>query len=218
MKKTMLVVCLLAPCHLLFGQAAKTPRSVHTTEKSAIHVPGEEIPAALTKIYSNLGSSATDLYYDTDGLPIQGPDENNGYAIFEAMQFTPAADSHVSQVRVAVQYYGVGTNQVDLNIYSDADGVPGTLLAGPAVVKNLADFGTCCTLAIGSFTPVAVTAGTRYWVVANTPATGSGSDAFDIWDTVVQGKTLASSVEADGTWYQEPGLLLPAGEVLGTVP
>ncbi len=218
MRKVPLVVSLFALCSLLFGQTDKSPRSVHTTEKSAIHVPPQAVPATLTRIYSNLGSSATDLYYDTDGLPIEGPNQNNGYAIFEAMQFTPAADSHVSQVRVAVQYYGIGTSQVDLNIYSDADGVPGTLLAGPAVVKNLADFGTCCTLAVGSFTPVAVTAGTRYWVVANTPATGSGSEAFDIWDTVVQGKTLSSSLEADGTWFEEPGLIIPAGEVLGTVP
>ncbi len=215
MKKVTLVVSLFTLCNLLFGQTDKSPRSVHTTEKSAIHVSAQEIPATLTKIYSNLGSSATDLYYDTDGLPIEGPNENNGYAIFEGMQFTPAADSHVTQVRVAVQYYGFGTNLVDLNIYSDSGGVPGALLAGPVAVGGLPDFGTCCTLAIAKFSPVAVAAGTRYWVVANT---GSESDAFAIWDTVVQGKTLASSVEANGTWYEEPGLLLPAGEVLGTIP
>ncbi len=215
MKKVTLVVSLFALCSLLFGQTDKSPRSVHTTEKSAIHVPGQDVPATLTRIYSNLGSSATDLYYDTDGLPIQGPNENNGDAVFEGMQFTPAADSHVSEVRVAVQYGGVGTNLVDLNIYSDSSGVPGTLLAGPVAVSGLPDFGTCCTLAVAKFSAVAVTAGTRYWVVANT---GADSDALDIWDTVVQGKTLTSSVEADGTWYEEPGLLLPAGEVLGTVP
>jgi hypothetical protein len=37
----------------LFAQTVKSPWMIHGTEKSAIHVPPQEIPAGLTRIYSN---------------------------------------------------------------------------------------------------------------------------------------------------------------------
>ncbi len=63
MKKALLFTYLFLPCSLtLFAQTEQSPRIVHVKEKSAIHVPPQEAPAGLTKIYSNLGSSKTDLY------------------------------------------------------------------------------------------------------------------------------------------------------------
>src|SRR5580693_457636 len=71
LKKTLIFVCLLVLCNLtLFAQTVKSPRMIRGTEKSAIHVPPQEVPASLTRIYSNLGTSKTDLYNATYGWAI----------------------------------------------------------------------------------------------------------------------------------------------------
>lgn len=218
MKKMLMAVFLVTLCNVApLAQTARHPRIVHITEKSAIHKPPQEAPAGLETIYSNLGSSKIDLYTDSAGWEIVPP-SFGGDSQFYAMQFIPKSNSYVSQVRVAVQYSGPGANQVNLSISEDAGGIPGALLAGPVTVRDLPDAGTCCSLAIASFSPVAVTGGTHYWVVADTPSTGTGSNFFGIWDFVIQGKTPPSAQFIDGSWQLNDGIALPAGEVLGTIP
>jgi hypothetical protein len=214
-KKILLFVCLLALCNLtLFAQSKGSPRIVHTPEKSAIHVPPQQAPAGLKKIYSNLGTQ-TDLYDDLSGWLIQGP-AIDGYNAFYAIPFTPKSNSHVLQVGAAVHYAG-GDNQVNLSIYTDANAVPGTLLAGPVTVTNLPESGTCCTLAVANFAPLAVIGGTQYWVVVDTPLTGTGSDFDGEWDMVAAIVPTAFNGYGNG-WYAETANDLPAGAVLGTVP
>jgi len=201
----------------LFAQTVAGPQVVHTTEKSAIHVPPQVNAVALKKIYSNLGTK-TDLYNDTNGWLLAGPN-SLGSALLEfvAMPFTPKSNSTVEQVQVAVHYLGSGANQVNLSIYADSGGAPGTLLAGPVTVTNLPESGTCCALAVASFTPVAVTAGTQYWVTGDTPLSGTGSDFTGTWSWVT--KDLGEW--GDGSpygWSVLPVDGLPAGEVLGTIP
>jgi len=209
-------VCLLLLCNPTLLAQTGHPRIVHTTEKSVIHVPPQEAPAGLKKIFSNLGKSKTDLYNDAAGWNVEGP--NSGQVTqFVGIPFTPKSNSHVSQVRVAMQYDGSGANQVNLSIYGDAGGMPGTLLTGPVTVTNLPDFGTCCALAVASFSPLAVTGGTQYWVVANTPPTGTGSDFVGVWVLVAAEYPLA--VYEYGSWYPFIGDTIDlAGEVLGTMP
>ncbi len=214
MKRALMLACLLALCHpTLFAQTKTDPRTVHTTEKSAIHVPPRETPASLKIIYSNLGSSKTDLYDDADGWALSGP--TGGYTTFIAIPFTPKSNSHVSQVRAAVNY-SAGANQVNLSLFGDSGGTPGTLLAGPVTVTNLPDEGTCCTLAVADFTPVAVTGGTRYWLVADTPLSGTGSDFSGGWAMVAKIVPIAFSGGDD--WFTSTANDLPAGQVLGTIP
>ena len=117
----------------------------------------------------------------------------------------------------ALQYYGLGANQVNLSIYGDAGGIPGSLLAGPTTVANLPDAGPCCTLAIANFTPLPVTGGTRYWVVANAPLTGQGSDFVGVWDWDYKIMLFGGTNGVNG-WFGENADTLPAGEVLGTIP
>ncbi len=172
---------------------------------------------ALKNIYSNLGSSKTDLYNDNDSWLEAGPD--SAYSTqFIAMAFTPKSNSHVSQVRVAVQHDETsgGANQVNLSIYGDTNGAPGTLLAGPVTVKNLPGTGTCCLLAVANFPPVAVTGGSQYWVVADTPLSGTGSDFAGAWDFI--SKEVWYGVSTGSGWLPFPGIWEPAGEVLGTIP
>src|SRR5271168_371332 len=105
MKKT-LVFAFWAFCNLTsIAQTTAVPRIAHAEEKLTVHVPPEEPDVALKKIYSNLGVSKTDLYYDVTGLPVAGPNTLFDTS-FGAMQFTPKDDSHVSQVQVAIQYFG----------------------------------------------------------------------------------------------------------------
>jgi hypothetical protein len=216
MKRTLLLVCVLTLCNLmLLAQTGKRPRIVHTTEKFAIHIPPQEAPATLTKIYSNLGTM-TNLYTDYEGWYIGGPNATNGTGFF-GMAFTPKSNSHVSMVQVALQYVS-GANQVNLSIYSDSAGAPKTLLAGPVTVVNLPTYGTCCSLAFAHFFPVAVTGATQYWVVADTPLTGTGSDLNGAWDWVAK-PTYPTAFDNGSGWQGFMALAEePAGEVLGTIP
>lgn len=202
----------------LFAQSPKTQRAVHVQEQSAAHVAPQAIPASLKVIYSNLGTK-TDLYLDTDGWSITGFNsyggESNAFSI--GMSFTPKLNSHVSQARVAIEYLGSGANQVNLSIYTDAGGIPGTLLAGPVTVANLPNYGTCCDLAIARFPPLAVSAGVQYWLVADAPTSGQGSDFTGAWDWVSKVVDFAGTNGVNG-WANENALTLPAGAVLGTIP
>lgn len=221
MNKSLSLIALFILFNLtLFAQDVTSPRIVHTKEKSAIHVPAQEIEAGLKTIYSNLGASRTELYADEYSWTVWGPNSTRGHGSvqFEGMPFTPKANSLVSQVRVAVQYDGSGANQVNLNIYGDSDGVPGTLLAGPVTVTNLPDSATCCTLAIANFTPVVVTGGTQYWVVVNTPLSGKGSDFTGQWCNSARPLLKMAAMGAGSPWYVMGANLLVAGEVLGTIP
>ncbi|MBI3477234.1 MAG: hypothetical protein HY010_15995 [Acidobacteria bacterium] len=213
MKKIALYLCLLTLCSVTLLAQTRGTRIVHTKEKSGIHVPAQEAPVGLTKIYNNLGKK-TDAYYDQSGWFIGG-----SYRVSIAIPFTPKLDSHVSQVQAAIQYAGFGANQVDLSVWSDNNGVPSGRLAGPVTVTNLPVTGTCCTLAVANFPPFAVTAGTKYWLVAGVPLNGPGSDFQGLWAFVPKIVPFAESLQAlNDSWTAMSANDLPAGAVLGTIP
>ncbi len=74
--KALFCIALLCGIALVAESRPSGPRTMHTTEKSKIHVPAE-IPAGLAIIYSNLGPS-TDAYNDTYGSLIAGPSSTVG--------------------------------------------------------------------------------------------------------------------------------------------
>jgi hypothetical protein len=216
MKKILSLLCLLAFFHLT--SSAQTPKLVHVTRKPSPHVPADAPPAGLVALWANLGSG-TDLFNDSSGWPIIGPNFGGGSSgQFFAVPFTPKSDSHASQVRVAIEWGEQNaTNQINLSIYADSNGSPGTLLAGPFTVTNLPDSPSCCKLATANFTPVALTGGTQYWVVADTPATGTGSDFYGLWDVVSQEVPEAYDQDNLG-WVPRDANQQAAGQVLGTIP
>jgi hypothetical protein len=210
LRNILVMVCLLVLCNLtMLAQTEKGRQIIHTTERSPIHVPPEEAAAALKTIYNNMGSSKTDLYDDTYGWIVT---INESVAI----PFTPKSNAHISQVEVAMQY-SAGTNQVNVSIHEGAGDIPGKLLAGPVTVTNLPEQGTCCTLAVASFSPLAVSAGTQYWVIVGPPRTGTGSDFEGAWEAVVK-PDIPVALNDAGRWSQLNAYTLPAGEVLGTIP
>jgi len=220
-QKTLLFVCFLTLGNLtLFAQTGKALRVAHSAEPSAAPVPLQEDPKALKTIYSNLGSSKTYLYDATQGAGlVTGPNSGAGFARFYALPFTPKNDSHVSQVQVAIQHYS-GANQVNFSIYGDTNGAPGTLLAGPVTVTDLPPYDSCCVLDVGNFTPVAVSGGTQYWLVADTPLTGTGSDFDGLWANVAKPViVMAINTPSNGEgWYAYNANGRAAAKVLGTIP
>jgi hypothetical protein len=98
------------------------------------------------------------------------------------------------------------------------NGVPGTLLAGPVTVTNLHISGTCCSISIANFSPVAVNGGSQYWVVADTPLSGTGSDFIGVWNLVAKPFFRVAFNSNEIGWFATDADLLPASEVLGSVP
>ena len=216
MKKTTMLLSALALCGAtLFAQP---PGSIQWNG-TIFPAQGsdENPPASLRKIFSNLGTG-TDVYTNS-GWTLAGPLSAGGFTQYVGLPFTSKVNAHVEQVRVAVQYAGTGANQINLSLYSDASGAPGTLLAGPVTVKNMPAFYTCCKLADAAFSPsLAITAGVQYWIVADTPATGTGSDFSGVWAFVPPSKELVGINQGSG-WFSFPASIQEsAGEVLGTVP
>lgn len=175
--------------------------------------PAQPATASLQKVFSNLGPS-TSAYYP-EGWSLSGP-STGLYADFLALPFTPKAHAHVSVVLAAIGYSS-GTNQINLSLYSDYNGVPGSLLAGPVTVANLPSYGSCCELAAARFpSSVAVSAGIQYWIVADTPPSGAGSDFQGGWQGV--NSSLKFGISPGSGWFPLPGNAEPAGAAYGTIP
>ena len=229
MKKILLLAGLLTISNLsLFGQTVSgqsildqtvaQPRMLHHKETFAVHVPPQEAPQGLTTIYSSLGTDPKNLYNYIDTWLLSGPNSIVIISDFIALPFTPKSNSHISEVRAAILYYGIGADQVSLSIYADSKGHPGRLLAGPVTITNLPKSFTCCQLAVADFASVPVKGGTQYWVVANTPKTGQGSDFLGEWAGAVSPMLMMAGDAEQTGWVAFNGNGLPAGDVLGTVP
>jgi hypothetical protein len=214
MKKTLIFVCMFTLSATLFAQNAKTittPRN-----QSKVVTPTPEVPLTLKKIFSNLGPKSA--AFSSSAWFENGPNSVSGQQ-FIAMPFKPKSASTVTQVQVAVEYNGSGANQINLSVYSDNAGAPGTLIGGPVTVTNLPTYFSCCALTIGNFSPaVSVLAGTQYWVVADTPLSGLGSDFEGVWAFVPPAKTPVGA-NTTGTWFSFAAAIQePAGAVYGTIP
>jgi hypothetical protein len=205
----------------ILDQTVAQPRMLHhkvTKEMLAAYVAPEEAPQGLTTIYSSLGTDPKNLYNYIDTWLVSGPNSVVIFSDFIALPFTPKSNSHISEVRAAILYYGDGADQVNLSIYADSKGHPGRLLAGPVTVTNLPKSFTCCQLAVADFASVPVKGGTQYWVVANTPKTGQGSDFLGEWAGAVSPMLMMAGDAEQTGWVAFNGNGLPAGDVLGTVP
>ncbi|HEY1676865.1 MAG TPA: choice-of-anchor R domain-containing protein [Candidatus Sulfotelmatobacter sp.] len=216
--KPLVYIVALCGIALLAQSRPAGTKIVQTSEKSAVHTPAVLTPG-LARIYSNLGPS-TDAYNDESAEVISGPTSILNFSLAYALPFTPKTDATVHEVMASLVYNGSGANQINLSLYSDANGVPGTILAGPETVKNLPSFGTCCKMASWSLsTPLAVSAETQYWIVADTPASGPGSDFYGAWNFVFPTPFVQASNEGGMVWAaQKTGYFQTAAGVFGTTP
>lgn len=135
---------------------------------------------ALTTIAGNLSDFPYGVFFALYNYYVTGSNNTIGVPEYwQGVPFTPSANFKVMEVDAAV-VWAEGTNEVVLSLYNDANGLPGKAIH-TWHVKNLANFGSCCQLAVGkSKTGVSITKGQQYWLVAKTDTTNS--DVFDGWD------------------------------------
>ena len=170
--------------------------------------------AATTFLFNNLGPTNTNLYNaPAGGYYVCG---TNCPAILTdqwiGVQFFNKSASHAGQILAAIGWIS-GTKKVNLGIYTDSAGVPGTQLGGGSTT-NIPTYGTCCGLAQVSFAGVALSANTNYWVVA-TADDVNASDFEGAWLPTNQAN-IAADVTQTG-WFGFSGLV-PAAAVKGTIP
>jgi hypothetical protein len=202
---------LVLACGTVLAQSHQ-PAIAHTTPSKVV-TPTRDAPPALAKIYSNLGPTATDNYNDATGYYILGP--TNSEALSEqwiALPFKPKANSHVSELRVAVGLIS-GTPRIIVGLYSDNAGAVGTLLAS-APATHIPAFGACCSLVTVHITSTAVTAATQYWIGVTTDDTNA-PDFTGVFESSNDANTGGD--ESAGTWFTFSNNW-PAAEALGTVP
>jgi hypothetical protein len=118
----------------------------------------------------------------------------------------------VTALQVAVGWIS-GTKLVDVGLYSDNAGVVGTALA-TGHSTHLPTFGSCCQLVTVNIASTAVTAGTQYWIVANSDDT-NGPDLAAVWQSSNDANTGGDV--ALGGWFTFSNNL-PAAAAKGTVP
>ena len=172
------------------------------------YVPPLAHKSKLKTIISNFATAYPKGPYNAFvAVPINGPDTLHGQIAF-ATAFTLTAAATVQEVDIAGGW-APGSNAkkpiMQLHIYADANGVPGTeLWSGKAVV---AEAGTCCNvIAIHVEGGLALNAAAQYWLGA-TPAPG-GSSFAGAWDLNVldQVTPTAGAVNQGNGWVaqQEP--------------
>jgi len=204
-----LLFLMLASGVLLAQGDLKVAHTTHT----GMNTPAEKAPATLKVIFSNLGPSASDDYNDTTGYYVLGPDNSVGLSEqYIALPFTPAKNSHVEELQVAVGWIS-GTSLVDVGLYSDAAGVVGSPLATGQSTK-IPTFGTCCQLVSVKIPSTAVAAGTQYWIVASTNDT-KAPDFTGVFQASNQ-SNIGGNVALAG-WFTFSGNV-PAAAAQGTIP
>jgi hypothetical protein len=202
-------------CITLLAQSG--PKIGHSTNHSGTSTPPAPPAAGLVTIFSNMFPVTGNMYNDTVGYYVAGPD-NSISGLSEqwiSIPFTPAANAHVEELQLAVGIIS-GTSRFDVTLASDDGGIPGTSL-GTKSVTVIPEWGKCCKLVTVKFKApgIAVTAGTQYWIVA-TPDDVFAPDFTGIWafsnlDWVGYNVGQAGwATIYDSDW--------PAGNALGTIP
>ncbi|HEY7096612.1 MAG TPA: choice-of-anchor R domain-containing protein [Terriglobales bacterium] len=216
-----LFLCLtLVTVFATLGLAAdKTRPSGVTTTVTRQARPQVDPFAGVKKLFSNLGPDPTDLYDASNGWLVAGHfNVYNGQKQDVAIPFRSPANASIVGVRLPLQWYGYGANQATVAIYSDAGGAPGSAIAHKDL-KNFDSFGSgCCNLASWKLaTPVPVTKGTTYWVVATT--NNASKDSVSVWDLIYNDAPgIWAYQQDDGGWIvttASDGYALPAVAVYG---
>ena len=144
-------------------------RFVGATETSSRTLVAPEGSSGLKTIAGNLSSYKDAKYFSVFGNTIAQGGSNYPFQEWLAEAFTPTADASVTKVEVSVGRLS-GTTGVEVALYSDAGGIPGTLIKS-FHVSSLPTYGQCCALASATDkTGIPVRGGTQYWLVVSTTA------------------------------------------------
>jgi hypothetical protein len=190
------------------GAVASRDKLTTTVHPGSGHfVPAPPKTSKLKPIFDNIGFLYPKGYYFCCfGDTISGPDSQVGSTVWPAAEFTPAKDSTVKLINVAIGYVS-GSNRVVINIAEDNGGVPGNVL-GSFPVTGLGDFGDCCALAEAQAN-VHLTGGTPYWIFLSTDE--SSADTWAAWPFNSTDQTDTINVAGwDGSAWTAFGASRPA--------
>jgi hypothetical protein len=210
-------LCLAFVAFACASLAAQVPQIV-LTQRSPNIQPANGPEAGLTKIYSNLGSK-TDAYDDGISYQISGPSNplfGKGYL---AMPFTPAQNSTVKEVLIALGYLGGGLNGGTIGLVTDENGAPGTTPLRTWTASNFPHEGTCCPLVeLKDAAGIPLEGGTQYWIVAGlSPGTEEGQYQWNfVWNDAT-GPLAFLNGNTDYEWLPYTDNLAAFG-VYGTTP
>jgi hypothetical protein len=157
-------------------------------------------------IFSNIGVKyPKGEYFCCFGDTISGSTSIIGAQSWVAAQFASPNDVAVTEIDVAAEWAD-GTNEIDIGLYTDKDGLPGRLLK-KFKVTGLQGISGCCGLAVGKDKMgIAIAGGRPYWVAVTTGA----SDIFAVWadnsTDQIYGLPLAVN---SGTGWQVAGYQIP---------
>ncbi len=133
-------------------------------------------------IFSNLNHFFPQPYIPGIGWPIMGNNVLFSIEEWQALPFTPRADVQVNTVKAALSHTS-GTNLINLGIYSDSGGLPGSPMpGGQGSIANLPNSGQCCDFATLRLPGdgIALMASTQYWLVAS-PDNLNAADFKGLW-------------------------------------
>ena len=180
--------------------------------KEALPSPELDLLGGNQRIFANLDPNSTQAYDQFNGLTVRGNSVPFETEAWLAVPFTARVDSHAKTLAAAIGYVS-GTKKVNLGIYNDDAGSVGTVLPnGQGSTTEIPDDQVCCDLARVTLrgTGAALTAGTKYWLVASPDDTAAPD---------FQGTWHFSMLAVDA--YTEPAFFINwtsfSGEWLGAI-
>lgn len=196
---------------------SKDGRQVTANKPASQMMPLRTDPfTGLTILYDNASNYPLGKYWCCEGWTISGEGSVLAFYAADAMPFTPSVDATVTKIGVGVGYVE-GDEEITVTLNADSSGLPGAVL-GTFNVTSMPDFGSCCTVEVGSVTGVPVTAGTQYWVAVQ--PNSMTSTLFGAWndnDTNETDQPFAYQNSNEGSgWFATEGILGVFG-VAGTV-
>lgn len=153
-------------------------------------------PKKKAVIFDSIGTA----YNCCGGWTVSGPSSQIGSEIWSADQITPTVSGKVTKVVAGVGNVN-GNNAAQLAIYTDASGIPGTLLWS-GDVTNLPVFGSTSTMTVSAKVKgVKITANTPFWVSVQTDS--NSSNTWDAWN--ISNTTNAPLAQYNGTTWTNFG-------------
>ena len=135
------------------------------------------LPPGVKPIFSNLASIDPNGVYMADiGYTVSGGSSQYWYGA----AFTPTFNVTAGEIDIGATYISGRKQELQLQLYADANGLPGQALwSGKAAIGVIS--AGCCALTTAKIKGgVALTAGTQYWVGVTTLP--NGSDTLAIWN------------------------------------
>jgi hypothetical protein len=131
-----------------------------------------------------------------------------------AVKFTANFTGTITRLWMRTKVANATATPIQLGVYADNAGTPGTLLVSQAV-DDLAQARTANAFSATLTTPLAITAGTTYWL-----AVGAGFEQWDWQGTTVTGAYHESTSQMPSSWTGDAGAFNVQPEIWaeGSVP